>query len=96
MTEHFRTTKCDETCFETAHRKTCHCTVLLLCLCSEVSIYVRNEFVDKNLLKVFGCERVETTESHFVSHSVSHDDDERFNLALSDEVVHDEVGMSLV
>src|ERR1035437_1645554 len=63
---------------------------------TEIGIDIRNQFIDKNCLKWFDLEISDTTYLCIVGHSISHHNNEGFDLAFGDHVVHDQIGMSLV
>ena len=60
-----------------------------------MAVDVRNEFVDEHGLKLLGRELAEATEADAIGQTVGHHNDERTNLSISDEVIHDDIGTSL-
>ena len=57
---------------------------------------VGNQLVDENRLEAIDFEIPEAAEPDFVRHAVGHHDEEGLDLALGDQVVHDQVGVALV
>ena len=49
----------------------------------------------KNGLELLGSETAEATKLDVIGHTISHHDDERLDLSVSNQVIHDEVGVSL-
>ncbi len=82
--------------FHSTHRETGHSTMRLIRECAEVGIDIRNQFVDENRLKWFDLEISHTADLNFVGHTIGHHDDEGFDLAFGDQVVHDQIGVTLV
>ncbi len=82
--------------FHSAHGETCHSAMGLISESTEVGINVRNQFVDENRLKWFDLEISETAHLNIVCHAIGHHNNERFDFAFGDQVVHDQIGMTLV
>ena len=95
-TERLGTGQGDVARLHAAHGEAGHGAVLLVGLRAEVAVDVGDEFIDENGFKLVPVEGVEATEAHLVGHAVGHDDDERYALAIGDEVVHDEIGVPLI
>ena len=56
---------------------------------------MRNQLVDEQLLKLLSLETSDCTKLEVVGQTVSHNYDERLNLAISNQVVHDESSLTL-
>jgi hypothetical protein len=86
-------------CFKTTHREAGHGTICLVGESTKVSIHIRNQFVEEHCLKRLNIEAPETAPSarpYHISHSIRHYDDKGIRLALGYQIVHNQVGMSLV
>ena len=68
----------------------------LICTCLEVGIDIWHKFVYQNFLESLCCKLAQTTEANLIGHAIGHNYDKRFCLTLSNKVVHDKIGMSLI
>ena len=60
-----------------------------------MTIDIRNQFVYQNCLKIIYLKRTNGTKLSFIGHTVSHNNDERFTLTFGNQIIHNQIGMSL-
>ena len=82
--------------FHPSHGKTGHGPVVFIGKGIEIGIYVRDQLIHQNSLERLDIKISESAaELDLVCHAVCHHNDERFDLAVCDQIVHDQVGVSL-
>jgi hypothetical protein len=82
--------------FHSAHGEACHGAMGLIGERAEVGIDVGDQLVHENCLEWFDIKVSEAAELDFVGHAVGHHDEEGPDLALGDQVIHDQIGVALV
>ena len=95
VTEGLRTAQGDQLGLHTTHGQTGHGAIPLVGFGQEVSIDEGNELINEHGLKLLSRELTDGAELEVVGQTVSHHYDEGLDLAVGNQVVHDESGMSL-
>ena len=70
--------------------------MLLVGLCTEVTINIRDQFVHQHRFKLLGRKLIDMSEFHIIRHAIRHYDDERFNLAFGNQIVHNQIRIPLI
>ena len=89
----------DQLGLEPAHRQARHGAMPLVRQRPEMAIDIRHQFVQQHGLKRPDVERGQPAGAagpQVVGHAIGHDDDERPCLSGGDQIVHDQIGMTLV
>ncbi len=94
--ECFRLVEGNHLGFHTAHRQTRHRPVVPVIEGAEIGIDVRNQFVGQDGLERVDAELPDLAPFHFVGHAVGHHDDKRLRFAFRNQVVHNQVRVSLI